>query len=122
MAKLQRIVARITRRKSLYQCGCVRSFAAGKVVVASNDHKATAKGILLCRNTHLCPRCAQWLARQRIDVLRPQIEELDGVNILVTLTVQRELGRTLDDQNRVLDGGSSALAGPGRWLQLCSWL
>jgi len=73
-------------------------------VIASNDHKATAKGVLLCRNTHLCPRCAQWLAKQRIDALRPQIEDLGGVNILVTLTVLRDLKRTLADQNSVLDG------------------
>ncbi|AVF03765.1 hypothetical protein C4375_08525 [Devosia sp. I507] len=88
------------------------------MVAVADDH-ATAKGIMLCRNSHLCPSCARWLATQRADVLRPQLEALAGERVLVTLTLRRTLSAGLKEQNAALDGAWRATtsgAAHRRWL------
>ena len=89
VARFKRDIAHLTDNKSLLNCGRRRAFHSSVVTLACDDKRATATGVMLCKNSHLCPACSPWLARRRAEVLQPQFALIDGVKVFVTLTIER---------------------------------
>lgn len=103
VAKFRKQIGEQTGVKAVHNCGRRRAIHARTVTLASDGTGATAAGIMLCKNSHLCPACAPWLARRRAEVLEPQITLLDGVRVFVTLTIERHLRFSLVEHNAALD-------------------
>lgn len=103
VARFRKQIGELTGVKAVHNCGRRRAIHAGSVTLASDGKNATASGIMLCKNSHLCPACAPWLARRRAEVLEPQFTLLDCVKVFATFTIERHLRFSLAEHNAALD-------------------